>query len=147
EAWLPGRGWVSYDPTPPDPHPGASAVLVKLALYADAIETFWQEWVVSYDLGHQATLADRMEQASRPVSLRWLDVAGDLAIQWKSRSQRFLTNYGLWGFLLIACVVLGGWAAPRLWRVFRVRLGARRLRSGQVSVADATLLYQRMLKL
>jgi protein-glutamine gamma-glutamyltransferase len=147
EAWLPARGWVAFDPTPPDPHPGASSLLARLALYADAVETFWQEWVVSYDLGHQATLADRMEQASRRVSLHWLDRLFDLAARWKPRAELWYTNYGRWWLVALAGAVLGFWCGPKLWRGWRMHLGVRRLRRGQASVADATLLYQRMLKL
>ena len=146
EAWLPGRGWVTFDPTPPDPSPGANALLVKLALYADAIETFWQEWVVSYDLGHQATLADRMEQAGRRVSLRWLDRMFEMGDNWPS-TRSWLVHTGLWWLLALAGGVVGTWLAPKLWKAWRVRLGVRRLRRGQGSVADATLLYRRMLKL
>jgi transglutaminase-like putative cysteine protease len=146
EAWLPGRGWSTFDPTPPDPSPGANALLVKLALYADAVETFWQEWVVSYDLGHQATLADRMEQASRRVSLRWLDRMFDVGGNWTS-ARAWLAHTGLWWLLALAGGVVGAWSAPKLWRGWRMRLGVWRLRRGQVRVADATLLYRRMLKL
>jgi transglutaminase-like putative cysteine protease len=146
EAWLPGRGWVTFDPTPPDPSPGANALLVKLALYADAVETFWQEWVVSYDLGHQATLADRMEQAGRRVSLRWLDRMFEMGDNWPS-TRSWLVHTGLWWLLALAGGVVGAWLAPKLWKAWRVRLGVRRLRRGQGSVADATLLYRRMLKL
>jgi protein-glutamine gamma-glutamyltransferase len=146
EAWLPGRGWVTFDPTPPDPSPGADALLVKLALYADAVETFWQEWVVSYDLGHQATLADRMEQAGRRVSLRWLDRMFEMGDNWPS-TRSWLVHTGLWWLLALAGGVVGAWLAPKFWKAWRVRLGVRRLRRGQGSVADATLLYRRMLKL
>jgi hypothetical protein len=146
EAWLPGRGWTTFDPTPPDPSPGANALLIKLALYADAVETFWQEWVVSYDLGHQATLADRMEQASRRVSLRWLDRIFDVGDNWTS-ARAWLVHAGLWWLLALACGVVGAWCAPKLWRGWRTRLGVWRLRRGQGSVADATLLYRRMLRL
>ncbi len=130
EAWLPGRGWTTFDPTPPDPSPGANALLVKLALYADAVETFWQEWVVSYDLGHQATLADRMEQASRRVSLRWLDRIFDMGDNWTS-ARSWLVRSGVWWLLALACGVVGAWSAPKLWRVWRTRLGVWRLRRGQ----------------
>jgi hypothetical protein len=137
---------MTFDPTPPDPSPGSSALLIKLSLYADAVETFWQEWVVSYDLGHQATLADRMEEASRRVSLRWLDRIFDFSDNLPS-ARSWLVRTGLWWLLAMACGVLGGWSAPKIWRLWRTRLGVRRLRRGQVSVADATLLYRRMLKL
>ncbi len=146
EAWLPGRGWTTFDPTPPDPSPGGNALLVKLSLYADAVETFWQEWVVSYDLGHQATLADRMEQASRRVSMHWLDRLFDTGSSW-ALAKAWLIQTGVYWLLGLACGVAGAWSAPKLWRAWRMRRGIWRLRRGQASVADATLLYRRMLKL
>jgi len=147
EAWLPGRGWLTFDPTPPDPNPGRYSLLTRLALYADAAETFWQEWVVSYDLGHQATLADRMQQASRRVSLHWLDRLIDWGSNWQPRAQTWFLKEGLWTLAALACGMLAAWSAPKLWRSWRMRMGVRRLRSGKGSVADATLLYRRMLKL
>jgi hypothetical protein len=147
EAWLPGRGWATFDPTPPDPNPGAASLLTKLALYADAAETFWQEWVVSYDLGLQASLADKMEQSSRNTGLRWLGRTLDLMDYWKPRVEWWLLNYGLWTLGAAAAGALGVWSGPTLWRLWRLRLSLWRLRRGQASVADATLFYNRMLKL
>jgi hypothetical protein len=49
--------------------------------------------------------------------------------------------------LALASAAAGVWLAPKLWKAWRVRLGVRRLRRGQANVADATLLYGRMLKL
>jgi len=146
EAWFPGRGWVTFDPTPPDPAHAANALFTKLALYADAVETFWQEWVVSYDLGHQATLADRMEQASWRISLRWLDRFFDAKDNWLTARSWFVKT-GLWWLIALGAGMFGAWCAPKLWRAWRVRMGVRRLRRGQGNVADATLLYRRMLKL
>src|ERR1035437_9941888 len=57
EAWIPGYGWTTFDPTPADSNAGGLAILTRLALYLDAAETFWQEWVVTYDLTRQGTLA------------------------------------------------------------------------------------------
>jgi hypothetical protein len=147
EAWLPGRGWATFDPTPPDPNPGSASLLTKLALYADAAETFWQEWVVSYDLGQQASLADKIEQSSRNTGLRWLGRTLDLAEYWKPRVEAWLLSYGLWALVAAAAGALSLWSGPGLWRLWRMRLGVWRLRRGKVSIGDATLFYNRMLKL
>ena len=39
EAWIPGYGWTTFDPTPPDPNPQALSLVTKLGLYLDAAET------------------------------------------------------------------------------------------------------------
>ncbi|MCX6632478.1 MAG: transglutaminase-like domain-containing protein, partial [Candidatus Solibacter sp.] len=57
EAWIPGYGWRTFDPTPADPNAGGLTLLTQLSLYLDAAETFWQEWVVTYDVARQGTLA------------------------------------------------------------------------------------------
>jgi len=87
-----------------------------------------------------------MEQASRRVSLRWLDRLFDVGDYWKL-ARSWAVGTGLWWLLALACGVVGAWSAPKLWRAWRTRLGVWRLRRGQGSVADATLLYRRMLKL
>ena len=38
EAWIPGHGWTTFDPTPPDPNRRGFALLTKLGLYLDAAE-------------------------------------------------------------------------------------------------------------
>jgi len=62
EAWIPGHGWTTFDPTPADPNAGGLAILGRLALYLDAAGTFWQEWVMTYDVARvrrgQASVAD-----------------------------------------------------------------------------------------
>jgi len=74
EAWIPGRGWTTFDPTPPDPSLRSGlAFLTSLALYLDAGETFWQEWVVTYDIVRQGSLAGRVEQGAHRLGIRWFD--------------------------------------------------------------------------
>ena len=52
----PGRGWVRVDATPPGaPLPRAGHVSEVM----DALDYFWNRWVVGYDLGRQLELARR----------------------------------------------------------------------------------------
>ena len=55
EAYFPGYGWQTFDPTP------ASSVATphgwgRFALYLDAASSFWRDWVVSYDSSNQSIL-------------------------------------------------------------------------------------------
>jgi transglutaminase-like putative cysteine protease len=55
EAYFPGVGWVTFDPTPAGAEP-AITVWTRLQLYVDAMREFWREWVVNYDFMHQQRL-------------------------------------------------------------------------------------------
>ena len=64
EAYFPGYGWISFDPTPGgdlETHSGWS----RMFLYVDAAASFWREWVVNYDLSHQRSLGEGAGQSSR----------------------------------------------------------------------------------
>ena len=57
EAFIPGRGWVEFDPTPAG-DPVAHTMWSRIGLYLDAAKEFWGEWVVNYDFSHQSILAE-----------------------------------------------------------------------------------------
>jgi hypothetical protein len=147
EAYLPGRGWTAFDPTPFDPNTASQSLWARLALYADAADTFWQEWVVSYDLGRQLVLADRMEQSSRRFRLDWLDWASASASKWGIESRDWLRRYGPAALLALAIALCALLLGPKLWRLVRMRQQARRAWLGRASMADATVLYTRFLEM
>jgi hypothetical protein len=147
EAWIPGRGWTTFDPTPPDPNRRGSALLTKLGLYLDAAGTFWQEWVVSYDIGRQGTLADRLEQGARSMGIRWFDSLSGLDWNWRLRVAAWFRRYGAAILIALALGIAMRVLGPRLVRLLRIRNRVERVRRGQATVGDATLLYQRMLDL
>jgi len=147
EAWIPGRGWTTFDPTPPDPNPPGYGVLARFNLYLDAAETFWQQWVVQYDAGQQGTLADRLEQGVRHMGLNWVDSAVLVGSGWNAKSIAWAKRHGVRAAIVIVAGFLLWAMGPPLLRVFRMRQRVERVRRGQASVADATLLYERMLQI
>ena len=56
EAFFPNYGWISFDPTPGVSTPVRSG-WNRVGLYVDAMASFWRDWVINYDAGHQQTLA------------------------------------------------------------------------------------------
>jgi transglutaminase-like putative cysteine protease len=56
EAFIPGAGWITFDPTPPGDAP-VSTFWSRSQLYLDAAHEFWREWIVNYDVAHQQTLS------------------------------------------------------------------------------------------
>ncbi|MGD0823432.1 MAG: DUF3488 and transglutaminase-like domain-containing protein [Terriglobales bacterium] len=55
EAYFPGSGWVSFDPTPAASVPTRTG-WSRMQLYVDAAASFWREWIINYDSSHQRTL-------------------------------------------------------------------------------------------
>jgi protein-glutamine gamma-glutamyltransferase len=147
EAWLPRRGWTTFDPTPPDPSLRRASLWDKLALYADAADTFWQQWVLAYDPSLQLTLAERMERSGRTFGLRWIERIGTNIAAWKSHTVSWFRSYGAWLLASIAALGLASWFAPPVWRTLHMLLRVHKARHGQASMDDATLLYGRMLDL
>lgn len=64
EAYFPGYGWYTFDPTPASSNAG-SEWWNRVFLYADAMREFWHEWVVNYDTGHQTLLGSTLIRQSR----------------------------------------------------------------------------------
>ena len=56
EAFVPDKGWVRVDATPPGPPLPRAGHLSEVM---DALDYFWNRWVVGYDLGRQLELARR----------------------------------------------------------------------------------------
>jgi transglutaminase-like putative cysteine protease len=143
EAWINGRGWTTFDPTPVDASGAAGGVAARLALFLDAAEQFWQDWVVSYDLDRQVVLAARMDESARRLRVGWF---GDFGKRLKE-SARAGAKYAPWIVVLAGLAVLLAIYGRDIWAWWRGRVRTRRMARGQGVASDATLLYARMLRL
>jgi hypothetical protein len=146
EAWIPGQGWTTLDPTPASSEGGSdTGLLARINLYLDAADTFWQEWVVGYDIDRQLTLAFRVDQ-SRRRSVPWL-----VQIYMRLRAVRLpgLAGAGRFSALLVA--FCGAAAAALLFRrrIARSLAGIRGRScpgaSSSATVHEAAKLYRGML--
>jgi transglutaminase-like putative cysteine protease len=146
EAWLPSQGWVTFDPTPPDPTGGAGSLWARAQLYFDAVEVFWQEWVMAYDLERQLLLADRMGRYGRGFNADWrrsIESWGSILSGWKS-GIRLPLVVALAGTLVWIALVLC--LGPRVWAWWKTRQRLRALHTSHGNANDATILYRRMLR-
>ncbi len=142
EAYVPQIGWTTFDPTPPDFNLPRFSILTRIGFYVDAAEVFWQDWVLDYNLDRQLLLTARMEQSSRNLRTNWLDQAANVTanlVQVGSRYGGALILCGVSVFLLFRFKGPG----MRWWAKHR---SFRRVQRGEVQPSDATLLYERMLK-
>jgi hypothetical protein len=142
EAWITGRGWTTFDPTPPDPGASGTGVMARMSLFFDAAEQFWQDWVVSYDLDRQIVLASRMDESARRWRFQWITDLTESLKSGASTGAHYLP--GALGAVL--AIVLLAWFGPQLIQWWRTQLRVRRLARGQGEATDATLLYERMLR-
>jgi len=141
EAWIPQRGWTTFDPTPPDPNPERFSWLTRLGFYADAAEVFWSDWVVNYNLDRQLQLRSRVGETSRNVGSKWFDLRGLASFPFGNAAKQIAIVLSGIAVLALAGRLFGrdGW---RWWQTRRRVLKVQR---GEGQASDATLLYQRML--
>ena len=146
EAWVPRRGWVTFDPTPPDPNPPRMSLWTRLGFYTDAAEVFWQDWVVNYNLDRQLQLATKMGRSSRYAGQTWFDRMGLAAPQWWSALSNFAKRFGVLLSSLAVLALLAGLFGKDAWHWWTARQRVLKVQRGEADASDATLLYQRMLK-
>lgn len=143
EAWIDGRGWTEYDPTPPDPEQAAATLWDRISLWSDALGVFWQEWVLGYDLDRQLSLAMQVDQSRRRFAwVRWPEWLRGLRAPGIAAAAP-----GLLAVILIAAgAALAAYRYRRaLLRQWRILMGSRKLRRGVATPHDAAVIYEKML--
>ncbi|MBI3754011.1 MAG: DUF3488 domain-containing protein [Deltaproteobacteria bacterium] len=74
EAYMPGTGWATFDPTPSAETVGGIPPATPLiALYIDSIRWRWNRYIINYSFRDQLRLARALEEKGRSLlsSLRW----------------------------------------------------------------------------
>ncbi|MGB2836165.1 MAG: DUF3488 and transglutaminase-like domain-containing protein [Candidatus Sulfotelmatobacter sp.] len=149
EAYFPGYGWVTFDPTPGGGIESPEG-WGRVMLYLDAGASFWREWVVSYDTSHQYVLGQSLMSGTRGSWERgrlWARLRYERLLNWARRSQRSVGDSpGRWFAisvtLALVLLVLGN--AGRITRMIRTRqLQAHPERSPNEA---ATMWYERMVR-
>jgi hypothetical protein len=130
EAFVADGGWVRVDATPPGAAPARAGRVLEVM---DALDYFWNRWVVGYDLGRQLELARRAgrhlapQAAHAPRTGRLAMAAGACALVALALIARRLRRRRGPGARDIGDVARGpSWTAPRLGpieRLYRRTLG------------------------
>jgi len=153
EVYFPTYGWVGFDPTPAEGRLAQALFLGRLTLYLDAFQTFWEEWVINYDIFHQVTLARQLETTSRQVtrdSRRYFRRQYRYLVGFVRQRTDFLRQNPGPALLLLALGLLGVVALTQrkeLRQWFREQRMLRHARQGRASPEDATLAYLRLLRI
>ena len=109
EAYFPGYGWQTFDPTPAGGS-GSPQGWNRLALYVDAMASFWRDWVVSYDTSHQYSLGQAAFSGTRGAwenARKWARLHYASMLKWARRSQdRVQHSPGRWAILGAGVVLI-----------------------------------------
>ena len=147
EAYFPGYGWQTFDPTPAGGN-GTPQGWGRVALYVDAMASFWRDWVVSYDSSHQYVLGQAAVSGTRGLwegARIWARQHYESMLRWARRSQdRIEHSPGRWAIIgagiTLGLLLLGNLA--RIARLLHERwLAAHPERSPEQAAA---MWYQRM---
>ena len=92
EVYFPASGtWVTFDPTPTDGRPGtdgAASPRGRLSKYAEALELFWIQYVVTYDKQEQRQLTSlvrgRLSAYGEKAARALADGRARLALWWQA---------------------------------------------------------------
>ena len=147
EAFIPGAGWTTFDPTPASNTAASATLWDRWQLYLDASREFWREWIVNYDSGHQQALsvaavrqgrnrAAEFRQWTAHQYHRMLEQARRFHRATTHNPQHLLRRMGAWLALLFAIGM--GLAALHFyerWRAASPRISPR---------SAASILYLRM---
>jgi hypothetical protein len=102
--------------------------------------------VLNYNLDRQLQLASRMGETSRHVGGRWFDGRPfSLAKLWPA-TVAFVKQLGFIILGVAMLTLLGLLFGRDVWRWWKTRQRVLKLQRGEAEASDATLLYQRMLK-
>ena len=147
EAYFPGYGWQTFDPTPAGVS-GTPQGWNRLALYVDALSSFWRDWVVSYDVSHQYALGQAAFTGSHGLwtgARVWARNHYESMLKWARHSQnRVEHSPGRWAVLgaAITLVLLLLGNLGRIARLLHEKwLAAHPERSPEQAAA---MWYQRM---
>jgi protein-glutamine gamma-glutamyltransferase len=147
EAYFPGYGWISFDPTPGGGTLTGAGGWNRVMLYVDAMASFWREWVINYDARHQQSLGESALRGSRSMIERMREWAQhhyvEMLAKAKNAQAKISESPRGWGALgiLMAVLLLLAVNARALLRWFRERRLARHPEDAP-SLA-ATLWYRR----
>ncbi len=147
EAYFPGYGWVTFDPTPGGAVESPQG-WGRVMLYMDAAAGFWREWVISYDISHQYVLGQSMLSGTRNFWERarvWARLRYARMLSWARKGQRSVGHSpGQWfgGSAAVALLLFALGNAGRIARMIRTR----RLRAHPERSPDeaAAMWYERM---
>lgn len=151
EAYFPGRGWITFDPTPAG-EASSRGWFASFAKYMDWIQYQWGEWIINYDFLHQVSLGQGVGRASR----QWANGARERAThsydalvnrmkQWQTDAASSRWAPEIIGLAIAA--FMGLFAGKPLTKYFRRKWTLSAVGKHSLSPQRASAHYSEMLRL
>ncbi len=160
EVYFPETGaWVTFDPTPPEGRPAreTSGIVSRLGKYAEAMELYWNQYVVGYDRQEQRSLATSLRNqmySLREVLSEMMDGAKASMTEWLRAAQSAIGLGGTEragraaGPLTIAALLMVAVLFLLVYRIKRFGLGrGLRVWRSEEERASVVKFYERMTRL
>jgi hypothetical protein len=132
EVYVPGGGWTEFDPTPPDPNHKVRNLAAQISLYLDAMELYWNSYIIVYDSGAQLQLFRSAQEQVQTIqtdfrnkSDQWVVRGQMLSDRFAARSRELFENGWFWS--AVAAIFLG-YGTYRNRKALRTQLRIWRLR-------------------
>lgn len=153
EVYAPGLGWLEFDPTPPDPSHREWSLATQISHYLDAMELFWDSYVLVYDSGVQMRLfrsaQDRMQSIQTALESKadkWVGQFQLLSDRSAGYASGIIETYPFW--IAVATIGLGITASKhRRTLAARLRIWSLRRGSGAVNEDVVEQLFYRAARL
>jgi hypothetical protein len=136
---------MEFDPTPPDPNQKELSLARQFSQYLDAMELFWNSYVIVYDSGAQVQLfksaqerVQSIQAALRQKSDQWIVQGQQLSDRSAAHMTHLAGNPGFW-VLALFCGLTG--TAYKQRRLLRIQLRIWKVRRG-VGVVNEDVVEQ-----
>jgi transglutaminase-like putative cysteine protease len=143
EVYVPGAGWLEFDPTPPDPNERPNGVLAQFSHVADAAELYWNSYILIYDSSTQLQLfrsaQDNVQVIQSEIRSKtddWIARGQTLSDSVAVKMQQILDQSWFWP---AAALTVFGLLIYRFRHPILLRVRIMRLRHGAGCVDDAVI--------
>jgi transglutaminase-like putative cysteine protease len=151
EAYFPGYGWITFDPTPPASEKSKNW-FSSFSHYWDWFQVTWSEWVINYDFRHQVTMWENVQRTSNDWGKRahhYYEVKRYALMAFMKHSQQRVANspYSLPGALVFLIAMLIYVRGREMGGYLSARWTLRFHRDGPLPPELAAIEYKQMLKM
>lgn len=145
EAYIPGYGWLEFDPTPPAPPSALGPWAADVQSWWESAQATWAEWVVGYDSLRQVELAKSFRDWVRDALLWVLGAIDSIStaaaeasgLAWMADGVAYL----FWALPFV--LAYAAWRSRTWWFGLRRR---RRVKAGRGKPNDVRALYEQALR-